>query len=271
MLQFRNANTAAAGQPKTPGQAPLGTPGQAVTGASGEALKGPSGQVIDAWPHVYVPELAEEAAAVRGQHVLVTGALGMMGLAVVSYCAELGVRVVATDRLEYGVAPPQLADSVLFVPGDLRDAAFVKRLFDAHARFDVVFHLDDDLPPPLLSHHMRVEVYDRIVTSTAILANAVAHSYSKRLVLASSVAVYGPIEDGKPLDEETSPTEPNTPYGIAKLAAELEVKALHQKFGTEYLIFRMHDVYGPHQKSADGWGNVVDTFFHRALRGMDLM
>lgn len=48
------------------------------------------------------------------------------------------------------------------------------------------------------------------------------------------------------LKEEDRPT-PEDPYGIAKYAFELDLHAAKELFGIDFVIFRPHNVYGPHQ------------------------
>jgi UDP-glucose 4-epimerase len=45
------------------------------------------------------------------------------------------------------------------------------------------------------------------------------------------------------MKEDVTPY-PEDPYGIAKYAIELDLKAVHQIFGLNYIIFRPHNVYG---------------------------
>lgn len=45
------------------------------------------------------------------------------------------------------------------------------------------------------------------------------------------------------MKEDVTPY-PEDPYGIAKYAIELDLKAVHQIFGLNYIIFRPHNVCG---------------------------
>jgi len=49
------------------------------------------------------------------------------------------------------------------------------------------------------------------------------------------------------LKEEDRPT-PEDPYGIAKYAFELDLHAAKELFGIDFVIFRPHNVFGPHQE-----------------------
>ena len=69
--------------------------------------------------------------------------------------------------------------------------------------------------------------------------------------------------------EETIPL-PEDPYGIAKLAVEQDLKAAHEMFGLDYIIFRPHNVYGERQNIGDPYRNVVGIFMNLIMQGKKL-
>jgi UDP-glucose 4-epimerase len=83
-------------------------------------------------------------------------------------------------------------------------------------------------------------------------------------VFTSSIAVYGAGQT--PMTEDMIPV-PEDPYGIAKLAAEQELRVSKHMFGMDYVIFRPHNVYGERQNVGDRYRNVVGIFMNQALRG----
>jgi len=106
------------------------------------------------------------------------------------------------------------------------------------------------------------------VIGTVNLINAAVNSGTvRRFVFTSSIAVYG--EGQLPLSEETLPL-PEDPYGVAKLACELDLKAAHKMFGLEYTIFRPHNVYGERQNLGDRYRNVIGIFINQAMHGLPL-
>jgi UDP-glucose 4-epimerase len=66
--------------------------------------------------------------------------------------------------------------------------------------------------------------------------------------------------------EDLTP-EPEDPYGIAKYAVELDLRAAHHMFGLDYVIFRPHNVYGEHQNIGDRYRNVIGIFMNRLMQG----
>jgi NAD dependent epimerase/dehydratase family len=72
-----------------------------------------------------------------------------------------------------------------------------------------------------------------------------------------------------PMTEEMEPI-PEDPYGISKLAVELDLKAAHEMFGLNSVVFRPHNVYGERQNIADRYRNVIGIFMNQALQDRPL-
>lgn len=194
------------------------------------------------------------------ERVLVTGAAGFMGSHVAEHCLRLGFDVIATDDLSGGYrenVPPGAS----WVEGDLRSADYVKQLWN-HGPIDRVYHVAAYAAEGL-SHFIRRYNYEtNLIASINLINQSVIHEV-KTFVFTSSIAVYG--KNQLPMTEDLSPS-PEDPYGISKLAVELDLKAAHEMFGLEYIIFRPHNVYGPKQNIADRYRNVVGIFMSQLLR-----
>ncbi len=61
--------------------------------------------------------------------------------------------------------------------------------------------------------------------------------------------------------------EPEDPYGIAKYAVELDLKAARRIFQLPFVVFRPHNVYGERQNLADRYRNVVGIFMNQVMNG----
>jgi UDP-glucose 4-epimerase len=51
---------------------------------------------------------------------------------------------------------------------------------------------------------------------------------------------------------------------------ELDLKAAHEMFGLNYVVFRPHNVYGERQNIADRYRNVIGIFMNQALQGLPM-
>jgi UDP-glucose 4-epimerase len=118
-----------------------------------------------------------------------------------------------------------------------------------------------------LSHFIRRFNYENNVVGSVTLINEAVRHEVKCFVFTSSIAVYGSAPP--PMREDMS-TEPEDPYGIAKLAVERDLEACRRQFGLDYIIFRPPNVYGEYQNIGDRYRNVVGIFMNQLMQGRPL-
>lgn len=146
--------------------------------------------------------------------------------------------------------------------GSVTDERLIDDLFDGrHIRY--VFHLAAYAAEGL-SHFIRRFNYTNNVIGSVNVINAAVRHHVDCFVFTSSIAVYGRVEP--PMREEQTP-RPEDPYGIAKLAVELDLHAAAQVFDLPFVIFRPHNVFGEYQNLADPYRNVVGIFMNQILSG----
>jgi nucleoside-diphosphate-sugar epimerase len=180
-----------------------------------------------------------------GDRVLVTGAGGMIGGAVVARLHAAGALVrahVGPEGFAGGPLPPG-------VESHWCDVLDVAPLLTG---VDIVVHLAG--PPGVAASFADPARYlrDHVLGTAAVLAAL----GSARLVHVSSAEVYG-----RPADNpvaESAPTVPLSPYGVAKLGAEALVRALCR----EATILRPFSVYGPRSPAY----SLVGTIARQASR-----
>jgi UDP-glucose 4-epimerase len=199
----------------------------------------------------------------QGKRVLVTGAAGFIGSHIARHAAtELGMVVIGVDDMsggfEYNVDP-----SFTFVKGDLRDPAFVRKLFKQHGPFEYVYHIAAYAAEGL-SHFIRRYNYQTNLLASINVLNEAVKGGTTHFVFTSSIAVYG--TGRTPLTEDMTP-QPEDPYGVSKFAMELDLKAAHEMFGINFVVFRPHNVYGPGQNVADRYRNVIGIFMRQIMDG----
>jgi len=195
---------------------------------------------------------------------LVTGGAGFMGAHLVKELLSMGHRVVVLDDLSGGFSD-QVDERAVFVEGSVCDEVLVERLFTEHG-FTYVYHLAAYAAEGL-SHFIRVFNYRNNLLGSVNLINASVRHEVKCFVFTSSIAVYGALKP--PMSEDMAP-DPEDPYGVAKLAVEMDLRAARHMFGLNYVIFRPHNVYGEYQNIGDRYRNVVGIFMNQLMQGQPL-
>jgi UDP-glucose 4-epimerase len=195
---------------------------------------------------------------------LVTGGAGFIGSHVVKHCLGLGHEVVVLDDLSGGFED-HIPDGAQFVQGSVTDHELVTELFEEH-RFDYVYHLAAYAAEGL-SHFIRRYNYNtNLIASVNLINESVKHKV-KCFVFTSSIAVYG--KGQLPMTEEMVP-QPEDPYGVSKYAVELDLRAAHEMFGLNYVVFRPHNVYGENQNIGDKYRNVIGIFMNQIMQGKSM-
>jgi UDP-glucose 4-epimerase len=195
---------------------------------------------------------------------LVTGGAGFIGAHVVKELISLGHSVVVLDDLSGGFSD-NVDPKAIFVKGSITDHVLIEKLFEEH-KFDYVYHLAAYAAEGLSHFIKRFNYNNNLIGSINLINESVKHKI-KCFVFTSSIAVYG--KGQVPLKEEMVPI-PEDPYGIAKLAVEMDLKTTHEMFGLNYIIFRPHNVYGEYQNIGDRYRNVVGIFMNQLLQGQPL-
>jgi UDP-glucose 4-epimerase len=199
------------------------------------------------------------------KNVLVTGAAGFVGSHVCDHLVNAGYNVIALDDLSGGFED-NVNLKAIFIKGSINDVQLINELFSKY-RFEYVFHLAAYAAEGL-SHFIRGFNYNNnLIGSINIINAAINTGTVKCFVFASSIAVYG--KNQLPMKEDMMPSAED-PYGISKLAVELDLKAAHEMFGLNYIVFRPHNVYGERQNIGDPYRNVVGIFMNQIMQGKKL-
>lgn len=190
--------------------------------------------------------------------VLVTGGAGFIGSNLVHAVVTGGHDVAVIDNLSAGKREnihPYAWSRVI----DILDRSFPGLV--AEFAPDAVVHLAAQAS---VTESLRDPDRDWAVNAegTRIVAEAARAAGAKRVISASSAAVYGePAEVDLPLGEGATKA-PVNPYGHSKLAAEGLLADALGGSTTDWVSFRFSNVYGPRQDGA-GEGGVVAVFCQR--------
>ena len=174
---------------------------------------------------------------------LITGVAGFIGSHLLEALLQLGQRVTGLDNLSTGT--PRNLDDVRsrvdaaawerfrFLKGSVTDIGLCR---EASAGADFVLHQAGFVSVPL-SIQDPVACHDTNATGTLnVLVAARDHSV-RRIVLASSSAVYGDDRRLPNVEEQTG--RPMSPYGATKLMGERFGKAAAEAYGMTFVALRL--------------------------------
>ena len=195
---------------------------------------------------------------------LITGGAGFLGAVLANRLARYGHTVRVLDDLTSG-DPNRLARSILFTRGDVAD---VPKLWTLLQDVDCVYHLAARVSVPESILYPRE--YNTVnVGGTVSVMEAIRDAGVKRVVLASSGAVYG-AQTQQPLHEDLPP-HPDSPYAVSKLAAEHYVHTIGALWNIETVSLRIFNAYGPGQPLSASHPPVVPQFLKQAFSGGSLV
>lgn len=194
---------------------------------------------------------------------LVTGGAGFIGSHLVDALARAGESVRVLDRVVAGArsTPSGFPAGIEVVEADIRDAALVR---EATREIDVVFHLAAEASVPR-SVSDPVTCYDVNVAGTLNVLVAARDAGCRRVVFASSSAVYG--DDPALPKRETMTPRPTSPYASSKLAGEDLCAVFRRAYGLETVALRFFNVYGPRQDPNGPYAAVIPRFIDAVRAG----
>ncbi len=207
----------------------------------------------------------DERRSVRlARKCVVTGGAGFIGSSLVHRLVSDGNRVTVIDNLSSGTLEnlESLESRIEFVHGDIRDHRLLTQAFlDA----DVVFHEAAFVSVPK-SVEDPLETNDVNVSGTLCVLSAAKERGVRRVVLASSSAVYGDSPES-PKKEDMTPT-PLSPYAATECIAEVYAKMYNDVYGLETVCLRYFNVYGPRQSPNSEYAAVIPKFICSMLDGV---
>jgi UDP-glucose 4-epimerase len=198
---------------------------------------------------------------------LVTGGCGFIGSHIVEALLAGGGSVRVLDNLSSGYER-NLATVRKQVELVVEDVRHPDALSIAMQGVDYVFHeaalvsVFDSVERPIDNHEINI-------TGTLNVLQAARAANVKRVVVASSAAIYG--DDRTIPKREDMLPKPASPYGLAKIAKEYYMSIFAQLYGMETVSLRYFNVYGPRQDPKSMYSGVISKFCDVVQAGQNLM
>ena len=184
--------------------------------------------------------------------IIITGGAGFIGSHIAESCAKDGYEVVIVDNLDDYYSPELKkknieyvlkSGNVAFAHGDITNLDFLREEIDKDAEY--VFH-EAAQAGVRISVENPFKPNDVNVLGTLNVLQASLDADVERVINASSSSVYGKVEY-LPFDEK-HPTQPVSPYGVSKLAAEHYCRVFYEVYGLPTVSLRYFTVYGPRMR-----------------------
>jgi UDP-glucuronate 4-epimerase len=179
--------------------------------------------------------------------ILVTGASGLIGMALREQLSRGLDNVIATDATNYG-----RDDSKLTV-ARLEDRSAMEKLIERGAISHIV-HCGA-ISGPMMARDNPMRIVESNILGTATLLDIARRAGVKRFVFCSSISVYGDVGPG--IITEDTPLRPTSIYGASKVAGEQLVRGFATASGFEGVNLRLARVYGPHRRGDCYLGSMI--------------
>ncbi len=188
----------------------------------------------------------------RFDHLLVTGGAGFIGSCYVRdvLARRDGTRITVLDKLTYAgneanLAPalgdPEQAARLRFVRGDIADPDVVGPLVgkaDGVVNFAAESHVDRSILEP------EAFLQTGVIGVHVLLEAVRRQARPVRFLQVSTDEVYGSVDTGHA--REDAPIGPRSPYAAAKAAGELLARSYAVTYGTDVVVTRGSNTYGPY-------------------------
>jgi UDP-glucose 4-epimerase len=188
--------------------------------------------------------------------VVITGGAGFIGSHLAEALSSM-YQVTIIDNLSTGNLNNLEGLSVEVRIGEISDFELLKREFNGA---DCVLHqaafisVPKSIRDPLTTNEINI-------TGTLNILLAARDSGVKKVVFASSAAVYGDSPD-LPKHESMLPN-PLSPYAISKLAGEYYCHVFSKQYNLQTISFRYFNVYGPRQNPYSEYAAVIPKMITR--------
>jgi UDP-glucose 4-epimerase len=192
--------------------------------------------------------------------VFVTGGAGFIGSNVVKIFSKNSFRVTVYDNLSTGYIE-NLSDlpNINFIKGDILDKECLIKASENH---DIVIHMAANIGnvKSLIDPNFDSTVN---ILGTLNVLEALKINKIKKIVYSSSAAIFGELLY-QPIDEK-HPLEPDSPYGVSKLAGEKHCLWFGRHYDIKVVALRYFNVYGENQRY-DVYGNVIPIWANLMLQ-----
>jgi nucleoside-diphosphate-sugar epimerase len=184
---------------------------------------------------------------------VITGGAGFIGSHLVGALVERGAEVRVLDNLSSGIKANLDGLDVKLIVDDIRDEVAVQR---AVRDVDTIFHLAAFISVPA-SVDDPIACYETNVMGSLNVLQAAIQANVRRVVLASSAAIYGERDE---IVSEMDKPAPVSPYAASKVSMEQLAQVFTRAYGLETVCLRFFNVFGPRQSPHSPYAAAIPRF-----------
>lgn len=190
------------------------------------------------------------------EKILISGVAGFIGSHVASRFLQEGYAVVGVDDFSSGRAE-NVPSGLEFIEGDLSQRSTIARLPTDCRK---ILHLAGQSSGEISFDDPVADLEKNTVSTLNLIRYGIENS-AERFLYASSMSVYGAVED-EPISESRA-CRPLSCYGVGKYASEGYLRVYQSRLPS--VILRMFNVYGPGQDLRNLRQGMVSIFLAQAL------
>lgn len=188
--------------------------------------------------------------------LLITGVAGFIGSKITARALAQGYSVYGVDDLSQGYES-NVPQGTIFIKLDLSDR---RHFHELPKDVDVIMHLAGQSSGEVSFDNPVLDLEKNTVSTLNLIEYGIERQ-AKRFIYASSMSVYGSVQDG-PAPENNS-CAPLSCYGVGKLASERYLEIFKNQL--PFTAFRMFSVYGPGQDLSNLRQGMVSIFLKFAM------
>ena len=190
-------------------------------------------------------------------NIVITGGAGFLGQHLIKKLSELDHNITIFDNFSNSSKKKlekTISSKIKIIDGDITKIEEIKRISGLQ---DIVIHLaakisvSESIKNPQETFRINVE-------GTKNILNFCKNNNIKKIIVASTAAVYSDVGSSNMSLNENYPTEPISPYGKSKLEMEKTIEKICSKENINYNILRIFNMYGIGQ--SEEYAGVITKF-----------
>ena len=199
--------------------------------------------------------------------ILITGGMGFIGLHLVDYLLKKGNKIIVLDNFSNSnknLIKKIQNKNLRIIEGDIRK---IDDIVNSMKNQEIVIHLAAKISVNESIENPN-ETFDVNVNGTKNVLKACKQNNIKKLIVASSAAVYGEGDKKIKIKEEKK-KNPISPYGESKMKMEEEIEKNNSSNEMDYIILRFFNIYGIGQTSE--YAGVITKFLEKIKKNQSLI